>query len=81
MNKIFFMQLLERALKTAAQSAIAVVAAQNFNWFHTDLLGALGTIATATLLSVLTSVASGGPSGTPSSVPVVPLGPVGPPTA
>jgi hypothetical protein len=72
MNKTFFRQLLERAVKTAAQSALALVVAAHFDWFHADWKSIVGTIATATVASVLTSLVSMniGPAGTPSVVPI-----------
>lgn len=55
--KKFIIDLLERALKTAAQSAIAAIGTSTFiegaNWFHV-----LSVVAMSTLLSVLTSIAS-----------------------
>ena len=74
MNKTFFKQLLERAVKTAAQSALALVVAAHFDWFHADWRSIVGTIATATVASVLTSLASNsvGPADSPSIVPVTP---------
>lgn len=72
MNKAFFNQLLERAIKTAAQSALALLAATQLDWFHADWKAIAGTIATATVASVLTSLVSMniGPAGTPSVVPI-----------
>jgi hypothetical protein len=68
----FVTQLLERAIKTAAQSALAIIAATQLDWFHADWKAIAGTIATATVASVLTSLVSMniGPAGTPSVVPV-----------
>ena len=72
MNKAFFSQLLERAIKTAAQSALALLAATQLDWFHANWKAIAGTIATATVASVLTSLVSMniGPTGTPSVVPI-----------
>jgi len=70
MSKAFIIQLLERAVKTAAQSALAIIAATQLDWFHADWQAIGGTIATATVASVLTSLVSMniGPAGTPSVV-------------
>ncbi|MEI7780067.1 MAG: holin [Actinomycetes bacterium] len=70
MSKAFITQLLERAVKTAAQSALAIIAATQLDWFHADWKAIAGTIATATVASVLTSLCSMniGPAGTPSVV-------------
>ena len=72
MSITFVTQLLERAIKTAAQSALAIIAATQLDWFHADWKAIAGTIATATVASVLTSLVSMniGPAGTPSVVPV-----------
>lgn len=72
MSITFVTQMLERAIKTAAQSALAIIAATQLDWFHADWKAIAGTIATATVASVLTSLVSMniGPAGTPSVVPV-----------
>jgi len=72
MTKTFFRQLLERAVKTAAQSALALIVAAHFDWFHADWKSIAGTIATATVASILTSLASNsiGPADSPSVVQV-----------
>ena len=72
MSKAFITQLLERAVKTAAQSALALLAATQLDWFHADWEDIAGTIATATVASVLTSLCSMNicPTGTPSVVPI-----------
>ena len=69
-TKSFIRQLAERAIKTAAQTAAALIAATSFDWFTADWKAIAGTIATATVLSILTSIASEGigPKGTPSAV-------------
>ena len=72
MSITFVTQMLERAIKTAAQSALAIIAATQLDWFHADWKAIAGTIATATVASVLTSLVSMniGPAGSPSVVPV-----------
>ena len=72
MTKTFVLQLVERAIKTAAQAALALFTASSFNWMHFDWQAGLGTVATATICSILTSLASIGlgPSDTPSVVSV-----------
>ena len=74
MNKTFALQLIERAVKTAAQTAAALIAASSFSWINADWQALAGTIATATLLSVLTSLGSLklGPADSPSVVKVTP---------
>jgi len=74
MNKAFFIQLGERALKTAAQATLALVTAEHFNWLHSNFAALASTVATATLASVLTSLASINPghAGSPSLVAVQP---------
>lgn len=73
-TKTFARQALERALKTCAQTAAALIAATSFDWFTADWRAIGGTIATAGVLSVLTSIASSsiGDKGTPSLVPETP---------
>lgn len=56
---VFWKQVIERALKTAAQSAIGVLVTL-YTIQEVDLGLVLGTAALATLLSVLTSIASSG---------------------
>ena len=55
--KTFIKDMLERAIKTAAQSALAVIGASHFI-SEIDWIKCLSAIALATLLSVLTSVSS-----------------------
>jgi len=68
---IFWNQVLERGVKTFAQSALlALGASKGFNLFTLDWKNCLGFALGGMLLSVLTSVASVsiGPSGSPSLV-------------
>ena len=55
-SKTFWLGVAERAIKTFAQSLIAVLLAGTVLW-EQDWLAALGVAGTATLLSVLTSLA------------------------
>lgn len=59
LSKIFFYDLGERAIKTFAQTLLAVLAVGVPIW-EMDWVSALGIAAGATVLSVLTSVASAG---------------------
>lgn len=70
MTTAFWKSAVERCVKTICQSAIAVFAATQFNWFTADWKAIAGTVATAGVLSLLTSVAGAdiGPKGTPSLV-------------
>lgn len=74
MTRSYFVQLAERAVKTAAQTLAALLAASSFSWVSTDWQAIAGTVATATALSVLTSLGSlkFGPSDSPSVVAVDP---------
>lgn len=56
----FWRSAAERAIKTLAQSLIAILAVGQTNILTVDWTQALAVAATATLLSVLTSIASGG---------------------
>ena len=80
MNRTLIRSILERAIKTAAQSLLLFVgAAQGLDLFTLDWQRALGAAAAGAVLSILTSVASLGigPSNSPSLValepPVTPL--------
>ena len=63
----FWIDAAERALKTFAQTLVAVIPVGAVLWeiLWTD---GLGIAATATVISVLTSIASGGANGTASAV-------------
>ena len=69
----FWIDAAERALKTFAQTLVAVIPVGAVLWeiLWTD---GLGIAATATVISVLTSIASGGANGTASAVGVSPRG-------
>jgi len=65
-SREFWKDVLERALRTAAQVAVATLVAAKTGLLDTDWLSWLSTVGMATLLSLLTSVASEakGPDGT-----------------
>lgn len=71
-TRAFWLAVVERAGKTAAQTAVALLAADGVDLLSLDWRAAGVTVAGAALLSVLTSVASGalpiGPPGSPSLV-------------
>lgn len=72
-SKIFWMQVLERAIKSFAQSAmLAIGASKGFNLFTLEWHSLIGFALGGMLLSVLTSIASAnvGPRANPSLVPV-----------
>lgn len=54
----FVKDLAERAIKTAAQTALTVLGADQLNVLHVDWETVAGLTGGATLLSVLTSLAS-----------------------
>ena len=59
-SKPFLTAALERALKTAAQSALLVIGAEQVDALTVDWLGVLGFAAGGAVLSVLSSLASAG---------------------
>lgn len=68
-TKTFWIDTLERAVKTFAQALLAVLVVGVPVW-EIDWLGALGIALTATIMSVLTSIASGA-TGDPATASVV----------
>ena len=70
-DKFFLMQLLERAIKTFAQTFVALAGASQMDWLNLDWQHLAATSAIAAGLSVLTSIASDkvGPIDSPSIVP------------
>lgn len=68
--------IIERAVKTVAQSLVALFAATQADILSADWRAVLATAGTAGLLSVLTSVASMpfGPPDSPSLVEAKPFG-------
>lgn len=75
----FWRQALERALKTFAQAALALLAGDgigvlDINWGNLAAVGALAAVA-----SILTSIVSA-PAGEPNSPSLVDLPPPGPNT-
>lgn len=58
-NKAFALASLERALKTAAQSAILIIGADQFNALTFDWSNLAGFAAGGFALSVLTSIGTG----------------------
>lgn len=75
---VFWKATAERALKTLAQTMLALwlVGDKMFNLFDVDWRGALGVGLGAMLISVLTSMGSAGvgPAQSPSLVAEVPAG-------
>ena len=69
----FLADLIERAVKTAAQTAVTVLGADKLDVLHVDWETVLGLSGGAALLSVLTSLASLkiGSSGTASATSAV----------
>ena len=69
-TKIFLVQLAERAIKTFAQTLVALAGASQMDWLNLDWQHLTATAAIAAGLSVLTSIASDkiGPADGPSIV-------------
>jgi hypothetical protein len=60
----FWLDALERAIKTAAQTAVAMIGAAQVNVLDLPAAAIAGVSLTAAIVSVLTSVASAGREGT-----------------
>ncbi|MEO5710004.1 MAG: holin [Nocardioidaceae bacterium] len=73
----FWRSTTERAVKSFAQSLLAILSASSFGLLQVDWLTCLSTAGMATLLSVLSSVASSrvGTAGDPSTVSTPATGP------
>lgn len=71
-TKPFLIQTVERAVKTFAQTVVALAGASKLDWLSLDWPQLLATAGIAAILSILSSVASDkiGPANTPSIVPV-----------
>ena len=69
-TKSFLLQLAERAIKTFAQTLVALTGASQMYWLSLDWPQLAATSAIAAGLSVLTSIASDkiGPTDSPSMV-------------
>jgi hypothetical protein len=69
-TKSFLMQLAERAVKTFAQTFVALAGASQMDWLNLDWQHLAATSLIAAGLSVLTSIASDkvGPTDSPSMV-------------
>lgn len=72
-NKQFWLDLVERAIKTFAQALLATLTVGVPIWDLSWIEG-LGIAATATVISILTSLASGGTNGTASAIGIPPTG-------
>ncbi len=57
-SKKFILDSVERAVKTVAQVALALVTVQGFDLLNANYVGIMSTIALAGLISILTSIAS-----------------------
>jgi hypothetical protein len=68
-TRAFWTAALERAVKTFAQTAAALIGAGAVNVLEVDWQSVAGVSGTAALVSVLTSLASGRSDGSPSLVP------------
>ncbi len=70
-DKFFLRQLAERAIKTFAQTFVALAGASQMDWLNLDWQHLAATSLIAAGLSVLTSIASDkvGPIDSPSMVP------------
>jgi hypothetical protein len=73
-TKIFLVQLAERAVKTFAQTLVALAGASQMDWLNLDWQHLAATSLIAAGLSVLTSIASDkvGPTDSPSMVKLSP---------
>ncbi len=69
-TRFFWLDLVERALKTAAQVFVTVIAAAGAGLMDSDWRAAFSAAGMAAILSVVTSIASGivKPDGTASLV-------------
>ncbi len=70
-TKSFLLQLAERAIKTFAQTLVALAGASQMDWLNLDWQHVTATAAIAAGLSALSSIASDkmGPDASPSLVP------------
>ena len=70
-TKSFLLQLAERAVKTFAQTLVALAGASQMDWLNLDWQHLTATAAIAAGLSALSSIASNrvGPIDSPSIVP------------
>jgi hypothetical protein len=70
-TKSFLLQLAERAIKTFAQTLVALAGASQMDWLNLDWQHLTATAAIAAGLSALSSIASNrvGPVDSPSIVP------------
>jgi len=70
-TKSFLLQLAERAIKTFAQTLVALAGASQMDWLNLDWQHLTATAAIAAGLSALSSIASNrvGPIDSPSIVP------------
>ncbi|HZN16803.1 MAG TPA: holin [Micromonosporaceae bacterium] len=66
----FWIQTVERSVKTFAQAAIALLTGEGLGLLTLDVVNVASVAGLAAVISVLTSVASGpvGPTGSPSLV-------------
>lgn len=62
-TRAFWAATTERAIKTFAQAAIAVLGANTFGLLDADWVGVLSSSGMAAVVSVLTSIASSGMNG------------------
>ena len=66
LTKQFWLAALERAVKTCAQSAVAIIAAGATGLLDVDWVQVASVSGLAAVVSVLTSIASGASDGQPS---------------
>lgn len=64
-NRAFWQDALERAVKTVAQAALALLGVSGANLLHFDYQGLLAACLLAGVISLLTSVVSSQATGTP----------------
>ena len=70
-TRAFWIDAAERAIKTAAQAAVALIGAVQVSIIALDGGAIVGVAATAGLVSLLTSIASAGRKGTVSPASLV----------